>query len=76
MPVLRPDFLEVPLAERCSPRQRRFEEIMERHRVAVEAGLPAYLDPTSGLTVFTASFLAERDYCCDSGCRHCPYERH
>lgn len=24
--------------------------------------------------VFTASYLARRGYCCDSGCRHCPYE--
>jgi len=23
--------------------------------------------------VFTASYLARRGYCCDSGCRHCPY---
>jgi hypothetical protein len=24
--------------------------------------------------VFTARFLLRRGYCCDSGCRHCPYE--
>jgi iron complex transport system substrate-binding protein len=24
--------------------------------------------------VFTAEFLARRGYCCDSGCRNCPYE--
>ena len=23
--------------------------------------------------VFTAGYLARRGYCCDSGCRHCPY---
>jgi len=23
--------------------------------------------------VFTAAFLRRRGYCCDSGCRHCPY---
>ena len=23
--------------------------------------------------VFTAKFLRERGYCCESGCRHCPY---
>ncbi len=23
--------------------------------------------------VFTGSFLRRRGYCCDSGCRHCPY---
>jgi len=24
--------------------------------------------------VFTARYLLRRGYCCDSGCRHCPYE--
>lgn len=37
-------------------------------------GRSSYLDPTTGLSVFTAQFLADRNYCCDSGCRHCPYE--
>jgi hypothetical protein len=23
--------------------------------------------------VFTAEFLLKRGYCCQSGCRHCPY---
>ncbi len=23
--------------------------------------------------VFTAKFLRERGFCCESGCRHCPY---
>ena len=30
-----------------------------------------YLD--DGLMVFTAAFLKRRGYCCESGCRHCPY---
>jgi hypothetical protein len=25
--------------------------------------------------VFTAQFLLGRGYCCDSGCRHCPYPK-
>jgi len=41
----------------------------------MEAGDPAYLDPVSGLYVFTARFLADRGSCCDTGCRHCPYVR-
>jgi hypothetical protein len=24
--------------------------------------------------VFTASYLLRRGYCCESGCRHCPYD--
>ena len=27
----------------------------------------------AGAVVFTESYLARRGYCCDSGCRHCPY---
>lgn len=26
-----------------------------------------------GLYVFTEQYLRERGYCCESGCRHCPY---
>jgi hypothetical protein len=69
---LRPDFL-VPHPVRLSPAHPRRSEILARHTEAVDAGRPLYRDPTSGLAVFTARFLAERGYCCDSGCRHCPY---
>ena len=24
--------------------------------------------------VFTARYLARRGYCCENGCRHCPYD--
>ena len=27
----------------------------------------------NGLYVFTAHYLLRRGYCCQSGCRHCPY---
>jgi iron complex transport system substrate-binding protein len=27
----------------------------------------------NGAMVFTASYLQRRGYCCDSGCRNCPY---
>lgn len=26
-----------------------------------------------GLMVLTAQFLTKRGYCCENGCRHCPY---
>lgn len=26
-----------------------------------------------GLCVFTEHYLKKRGYCCESGCRHCPY---
>ncbi|MDA3039322.1 MAG: DUF5522 domain-containing protein [Actinomycetota bacterium] len=44
------------------------------HDAAVERGDLGYLDPVSGLFVMTSAALAERGYCCENGCRHCPYE--
>jgi hypothetical protein len=38
---------------------------------ALQEGLDYYIE--NGLFVFTAEFLLKRGYCCDSGCRHCPY---
>jgi len=29
----------------------------------------------NGLYVFTAYYLKRRGYCCDQGCRHCPYPK-
>ncbi len=34
-------------------------------------GLDYYVE--NGLIVFTAHYLRNRGYCCESGCRHCPY---
>jgi hypothetical protein len=73
MVSLRPDHLQVPLPRRYSPKNKGFAEGMARHAAAVRDNVPAYRDPVTGFTVFTAKFLADRGYCCDSGCRHCPY---
>jgi hypothetical protein len=29
----------------------------------------------NGLMVFTEAFHLKRGYCCNSGCRHCPYSK-
>jgi hypothetical protein len=39
---------------------------------------PAPLEPEdfyyeNGLIVFTAAYHLKRGYCCNSGCRHCPF---
>ncbi len=44
------------------------------HDRAEARGLSGYVDPDSGLFVMTATYLRDRGYCCNSGCRHCPYE--
>ena len=52
--------------------------VMAFHRERAEVRPPTvrpgdfYFDP-GGLMVFTGSYLLRRGYCCDSGCRHCPY---
>jgi hypothetical protein len=34
---------------------------------------PADYYMENGFVVFTKEFLLKRGYCCESGCRHCPY---
>jgi hypothetical protein len=38
---------------------------------ALVEGVDYYIE--NGLYVFTAHYLLKRGYCCQSGCRHCPY---
>lgn len=40
-------------------------------RPSLEAGRDYYLE--HGLMVFTEAYLLKRGFCCESGCRHCPY---
>ncbi|MDO8494287.1 MAG: DUF5522 domain-containing protein [Deltaproteobacteria bacterium] len=37
-------------------------------------GVDYHIDD-SGLLVFTEAYLLKRGYCCDQGCRHCPYPK-
>ncbi len=48
----------------------------ERHERAVALGLSTYLDPDTGLVVFTEAYLRARGTCCRTGCRHCPWDGH
>jgi hypothetical protein len=34
-------------------------------------GVDYYVE--NGRWVFTEKYLRDRGYCCESGCRHCPY---
>ena len=43
-----------------------------RQDAELQEGLDYYLE--DGLFVFTDAFLLKRGYCCESGCRHCPYQ--
>lgn len=48
-------------------------EIERIHADAVSRGDRTYRDPRTGLTVMTSLAHLDRGYCCESGCRHCPY---
>lgn len=44
-----------------------------RHDLACREGTTFYEDVDTGFLVFTEVGLRERERCCGSGCRHCPY---
>ena len=37
-------------------------------------GVDYYIDPEGGKLVWTTQYLLNRGYCCNHGCRHCPYK--
>lgn len=62
-------FPETPLAKN---HQGVFQEVdVDLLKGLLKEGPDYYLE--GGAMVFTASYLKRRGYCCDSGCRHCPY---
>ena len=56
-------------------RRRKSERIKieELHSAACQRGDETYVDPTTGLSVFTRIAHERRGRCCGCGCRHCPY---
>jgi hypothetical protein len=62
-----------PAMTRLPPDAPAREQILAAHAKALHAGDAGYLDPRTGLFVLTAGLLADRGYCCERGCRHCPY---
>ena len=58
--------------QRVAPARREQATWATLHRLANAAGLDQYLDPASGYTVFTATYLKRRP-CCGHTCRHCPH---
>jgi hypothetical protein len=70
---LTPRPLTEPAPSRLPADTPRRADILARHAAALAGGDAGYLDLTSGLFVLTAGYLADRGYCCERGCRHCPY---
>ncbi|MEM7323064.1 MAG: DUF5522 domain-containing protein [Actinomycetota bacterium] len=72
--TLRADGLDRPRPDRFDFGHDGYDRAMAAHRRALAAGAPGYADPITGLFVMTAAYLRDRAWCCDRGCRHCPYE--
>ena len=62
-----------PHPDRLDPAHPLYEQVVAAHETAVRKGRPRYRDPITGLWVMTALHLWQRGFCCDLGCRHCPY---
>ena len=65
--------LSMPAPWRLAVDNPRRDEILAAHDEALATGKAGYADPVTGLFVLTARFLADRGWCCENGCRHCPY---
>lgn len=70
--TLPPELLR-PHPDRLGPDHPLYDRILAAHAAAVAAGQDDYRDPASGYRVMTALALWERGFCCDLGCRHCPW---
>ncbi len=68
-----PPQLRAPHPDRLAWDHPARDRILAAHEAALSAGDAGYLDPVTGLFVLTAGYLWDRGFCCESGCRHCPY---
>ena len=68
-----PAWLVVPHPRRCDPGRADFARILALHGEAMANGRESYIDPATGYSVWTAQYLWDAGFCCDAGCRHCPF---
>lgn len=62
--VRRPKWVSQLLAVLAKPAEKpKQKNLVEGEDYYVEGGR----------WVFTAKYLSDRGYCCEKGCRHCPY---
>lgn len=66
--------LNEPSIKRLALDSPQREARLAAHEAAMAAGVDGYTDPVNKMFVLTAKALADKGFCCDSGCRHCPYE--
>jgi hypothetical protein len=62
-----------PAPERFSSEEPGYADALAAHEQSIALDTYGYRDPRTGLLVFSAGYLWDRGFCCDTGCRHCPY---
>ena len=69
-----PQCLSEAIAKLKAPESRPNEVLDQQASLPLlREGQDYYVE--GGVMVFTAAYHLSRGYCCDSGCRHCPYEQ-
>lgn len=68
-----PEEQRIPHRTRLDSSRPDYDAILNEHETAMRKGRPRYTDPSTGIEVFTAQALWDEGFCCDAGCRHCPY---
>jgi hypothetical protein len=68
------ECLSEAIAKLNAPESRPTEVVNEQCSLPLlREGEDYYVE--GGAMVFTAAYHLKRGYCCDSGCRHCPYDQ-
>lgn len=69
-----PQCLSEAIAKLNAPESRPNEVLNQQASFPLlREGQDYYVE--GGVMVFTAAYHLSRGYCCDSGCRHCPFEQ-
>ena len=68
-----PDSLRRPHPERLVPGAPGYGRIVAAHEAALREGADGYVDPVGGMFCFTAAYHWRKGFCCELGCRHCPW---
>lgn len=63
----------VPSKDRFNYGDTNAKARLEAYLDSLEQGSDFYFDVPTGFLVMTAFKHIKRGYCCNSGCRHCPY---
>ncbi len=64
-------FETIAMTRKSEQMEIETAETNNKEPASLREGIDFYFE--NGLMVLTAHFLRRRGYCCNNGCRHCPY---